>query len=70
MANEKPSLTQATYAKKHILKPYPSPTRRQVALDLKILECAKSRTFDERVNDVGLAVATGLPKPKPFPRRM
>jgi hypothetical protein len=43
----------------------PSPARRQAESEQAARDAAKARSFDKRVNEVGLAQALGLIEPKP-----
>ena len=56
------TLSKATYDKQRTRGPAPLPDRHREAI---AADAAKSRNFDERANEEGLAVALGLAKPKP-----
>jgi len=71
MANNGPSLTKATYDKKHRRKTAPSPARSKVALEEKMWDAEKSRKVARKVTKVGLAQAlfpAAFPPKKPIRR--
>jgi hypothetical protein len=69
MANEGPSLTKATYAKKRTKRPAPCPEQRKADQAVSAIFAAISRAFDEEYKKGGLAEALGIPEPPAPPKQ-